>query len=94
MFRDAARKLAFQADYPEDALLDTPSVHIMGRDSVVVEGCRSVLLCCADRVSLDMGDYVLTIYGKRAVINSLSSARLVIQADITNIAFDRKGSGR
>lgn len=78
-------------DYPEDALFDSPGIHILGREGLSVEGCRGVLLCAEDRIVLDMGDFTATIYGSSLAIDELSIARLEITAQITALALDLKG---
>lgn len=90
---EAAHRLAKGVDYPEDALFDSPSIHILGREALSIEGCRGVLLCAEDRIVLDMGGFTATIYGSSLTIDELSVARLEITADITALALDLKGEG-
>lgn len=84
-------QFAHGVDYPVDSLLDTPSVHITGRDSIVVEGCKGVLFYSEARITLDMGAFSVSIFGRDIELENLSKIALAISGKISTIAYDAHG---
>jgi sporulation protein YqfC len=89
----AAVKLARGIDYPVDPFLDVPSVHITGRDAIIVEGCKGFLLYTENRLTLDMGDFTVSIYGSDIELQSLSRVELALVGRLSSITYDKKEGG-
>ena len=86
----AAVKLAQGMDYPIDTLLDTPSLHVTGRDAIVIEGCKGILLYDEKRITLDMGRFSISIYGREIELENLSKTELIIKGRVSTISYDAK----
>lgn len=84
----AVTKLAYGIDYPVDSLLDTPCMHITGRNDIVVEGCRGILLYTETKIALDLGKFSVTIHGREIEVKNLSKIGLSITGKISTIAYD------
>jgi YabP family. len=90
MAEKAAAKLARSMDYPADTLLDIPSMHVTGRDSVVVEGCKGILMYDDKRITLDMGTFAISVYGRDIELQNLSKIELMISGRVSTISYDTK----
>lgn len=92
--KEAVRRAAVSAargmDYPPEAVAAVPVVRIVGREDVYIEGCAAVLACLRERVSLDMGAFVVHIAGRGLVIRSLHSGDLILQGTVTSVTVDGK----
>jgi sporulation protein YqfC len=86
--RHKAQQLAMGMDYPVDALLDTPSIHLTGKNIMVVEGCKGVLLYTESKLTVDMGDYAVTVHGRGMVLKNLSKVELTVHGNISAITYD------
>ena len=83
-------KMAHGIDYPVDMLLDIPSVHITGRDHIVVEGCKGVLFYIDNKITLDMGKFSVTFHGTDIELKNLSPIELSMCGKISAVTYDSK----
>ena len=74
---------------PDAAFYRLPELEIRG-GSVLTDGCRRVLEFTPERVCLDMGRSVITLYGADLGIESLAGKRLSVTGRVTRIDFTRK----
>lgn len=86
-----AQRLARAMDYPPDAVADVPCVHITGLGDVLVEGCRGILACTADKLVFDMGAYTASVVGRALLIRELTKdGALSVEGRVAGVAFDGK----
>ena len=85
-----AKDFAKSIDYPADAFVDLPSVHITCRDDVVIESCKRILAIEDNKIVFDMGEYTVGLFGKDFVIQSLSKSGLCIEGTVATVTFDKK----
>jgi len=90
LVESAIVKMAHGIDYPVDTLLDVPSVHVIGRDNITVEGCKGILFYLDDKVTLDMGKFAVTFHGTNIELKNLSSVELSIRGKLSAITYDTK----
>lgn len=57
---------------------------------LTTEGCRKVLDFTPEKICLDMGDFLVTFYGKDLQIESLAGKRAILAGQITDISFRNK----
>ena len=57
---------------------------------MLTDGCRRVLEFTPERICLDMGRSVITLYGADLGIESLAGKRLSVTGRVTRIDFTRK----
>jgi len=88
---EAALKLAYAMDYPVDALYDTPSIHVTGRNQLTVEGCRGIRQFVEGRITLDMGKFSVTVHGVNIQLGNLSKTELTITGKISTVTWDDRG---
>lgn len=58
---------------------------------LTTDGCRRVLDFAAEIIRLDMGGFLVTLYGSELRIESLVGKRLVLAGRIGSIVFQSKG---
>lgn len=74
---------------PDAAFYRLPELEIRG-GSVLTDGCHRVLEFTPERICLDMGRSVITLYGADLGIESLAGKRLSVTGRVTRIDFTRK----
>ena len=57
---------------------------------ILTDGCRRVLDFGPDKISLDMGNFIVTFYGTELRIESLSGKRLILAGRLSSIVFQNK----
>lgn len=57
---------------------------------LTTDGCRRVLDFAPEKISLDMGNFLVTFYGTELRIESLSGRRLILAGKIRDISFRNK----
>lgn len=57
---------------------------------IATDGCRRVLDFTPEKICLDLGDTIITLYGTGLRIESFAGRRLVSSGQIRNIEFRRK----
>lgn len=57
---------------------------------LTTEGCRKVLDFQPEKITLDMGNFLVTFYGTELRIESLSGKRLILAGRIRDISFRSK----
>lgn len=57
---------------------------------VATDGCRRVLDFTPEKICLDLGDSVITLYGSGLRIESFAGRRLISSGQIRNIEFRHK----
>lgn len=77
---------------PEERFYRLPELELRGR-TVLTDGCRRVLNFTPERMELDMGRVVITLYGSGLQIESFSGRRLSVTGRIQRIEFTRKWGG-
>ena len=87
---EAVREMAHRMDYPIDAFLDIPSLHFTGMDSLVVEGCRSLLEYSDSRITFDLGDYTASLFGSGLMLGNLSGSAMNVTGAIRSLTFDKR----
>lgn len=58
--------------------------------TVLTDGCRRVLEFTPERISLDMGRFVITLYGTQLRIESLAGRRASVGGKVERIDFRQK----
>lgn len=74
---------------PDRAFYHLPELEIRG-GYILTDGCRRVLDFTAETICLDMGRFVITLYGAGLRIESLVGRRLSVSGQVTRIEFTRK----
>lgn len=80
-------------EQPAESFYRLPELQIRG-GSILTDGCRRVLDFSPERLSLDMGHFVITFYGQTLRIESFSGRRLNVTGKISRIDFLRKWEGQ
>lgn len=80
-------------EQPAESFYRLPELQIRG-GSILTDGCRKVLDFSPERLSLDMGHFVITFYGQTLRIESFSGRRLNVTGKINRIDFLRKWEGQ
>lgn len=80
----------FRAPAPDFYRL--PDLTIRG-GRVATDGCRRVLDFTPEKICLDLGRTLVTLYGEELRIESLAGYRLVAAGQIAKIEFSRKWKG-
>lgn len=57
---------------------------------VATDGCRRVLDFTPEKICLDLGDTIITLYGRQLRIESFAGHRLISTGQIHNIELRRK----
>lgn len=66
-----------------------PAFEVRGR-CLVTQACRKVLDFAPEKICLDMGNFIVTLYGGGLRIESLNGRRLLLTGRITAITFQNK----
>ena len=66
-----------------------PDLELRG-GRIVTDGCRRVLDFTPEKISLDLGRLVITLYGDALQIESLNGKRLVTAGHVRRIEFSEK----
>lgn len=74
---------------PESRFYRLPELEVRG-GMILTDGCRRVLDLTDQRLSLDMGRVVITLYGEALRIESFSGRRLSVKGRVARIEFVRK----
>ncbi len=90
MHRWYARDLFAQ---PAQDFYRLPELELRG-GCVVTDGCRKVLDFTPQKLCLDMGRLIVTLYGEELRIESLNGKRLVVAGRISRMEFTNKWEGR
>ncbi len=86
------RAFADSIDYPADAFISLPAVHIYGSDEAIIENCLGIVAVEESKILLDMGDFTVGLFGKELVIESLSKSGLCVSGALSALTFDRKAA--
>lgn len=97
MKRTSRRKTEKQAPVrlfgqPAPGFYRMPDLVVRG-GRVVTDGCRRVLDFTPQKLCLDMGSAIITLYGDALQIESLSNRRLIASGQIQRIEFAGKWKG-
>lgn len=57
---------------------------------LTTDGCRRVLDFAPEKICLDMGNFLITLYGTELQIESLAGKRLILAGKIKSITFQSK----
>lgn len=60
---------------------------------LATDGCRRVLDLTPEKICLDMGSFLVTLYGTSLRIESLCGKRLLLAGRFTGITFQEKWKG-
>lgn len=74
---------------PPSGFYQLPAFEIRGR-CLVTQACRKVLDFAPEKICLDMGNFIVTLYGGGLRIESLNGRRLLLTGRITAITFQNK----
>lgn len=74
---------------PSAAFYRLPEFSLRG-GYLTTDGCRKVLDFQPDKISLDMGNFLVTFYGAELRIESFSGKRLILAGRIQDISFRSK----
>ncbi|HJD21691.1 MAG TPA: sporulation protein [Candidatus Gemmiger faecigallinarum] len=74
---------------PDAGFYRLPELEIRG-GYILTDGCRRVLDFAPERLCLDMGRFVITLYGAGLRIESFAGRRLSVAGQVTRIDFTRK----
>ena len=77
---------------PEKDFYRLPDLVIRG-GMVVTDGCRCILDLTPQKISLDMGAAVITLYGENLRIESLARRRLLVAGTVRRIELEKKWKG-
>ena len=77
---------------PEKDFYRLPDLVIRG-GMVVTDGCRRILDLTPQKISLDMGAAVITLYGENLRIESLARRRLLAAGTVRRIELEKKWKG-
>ena len=77
---------------PEKDFYRLPDLVIRG-GMVVTDGCRRILDLTPQKISLDMGAAVITLYGENRRIESLARRRLLAAGTVRRIELEKKWKG-
>ena len=77
---------------PEKDFYRLPDLVIRG-GMVVTDGCRRILELTPQKISLDMGAAVITLYGGNLRIESLARRRLLAAGTVRRIELEKKWKG-
>ena len=77
---------------PEKDFYRLPDLVIRG-GMVVTDGCRRILDLAPQKISLDMGTAVITLYGENLRIESLARRRLLAAGTVRRIELEKKWKG-
>ena len=86
--------LGYGIDYPLDAAMDVPSLRIVDRSIVIVEGCKGLIDYRNDRITIDLGNYAVSVFGKELVMETLTKGSMNVIGKIMSVCFDLPGSVR
>lgn len=70
-----------------------PELELRG-GCVLTDGCRKVLDFTPQKICLDMGNLIVTLYGEELRIESLNGKRLVAAGHIRRMEFTGKWEGQ
>ena len=74
---------------PGPAFYTLPELELRGK-YLAAQGCRRVLEFSPDKICLDIGPTLVTLYGRALRIESLVGKRLILAGEVTHIEFRRK----
>lgn len=78
---------------PAQSFYRLPELELRG-GCVLTDGCRRVLDFTPQKICLDMGNLIVTLYGEALRIESLNGKRLVAAGRISRIEFTGKWEGQ
>ncbi|MEG0833431.1 MAG: YabP/YqfC family sporulation protein [Oscillospiraceae bacterium] len=90
VYKRAAEAVAEDLDFPIDSLFDEPVIHLTGRQRVEFECCKGITKYDDRVISIDMGDFIASVYGRQLIMQTLSRTNLVICGNITSVSLDGK----
>lgn len=74
---------------PPSAFYRLPDFEMRG-GFLTTDGCRRVLDFAPEKICLDMGNFLVTLYGAELQIESLAGKRLILAGKIKGITFQNK----
>ena len=74
---------------PPDNFYQLPELELRG-DCLLTDGCRKVLAFNPQRICLDMGDTLVTLYGQDLRIESFAGKRLILAGRFTQVELRNK----
>lgn len=77
---------------PPENFYHLPDLILQG-GYITTDGCRRVLDFTPEKICLDMGDAIVTLYGERLRIESFSGRRLICSGKVRSIEFGAKWGG-
>lgn len=77
---------------PPDGFYRLPEFSLRG-GCLATDGCRRVLDLTPEKICLDMGGFLVTLYGTSLRIESLCGKRLLLAGRFTGITFQEKWKG-
>ena len=97
MAEDRARKqkrpfkewLAVERDIPPELLSGGCFIEIRGRNSVVVRGCRRILVYSDTKVVLKMKKDIVSVEGKRLTCISYLAGAVSVEGFVDSVNFSR-----
>lgn len=78
---------------PEQEFYRLPDL-MLRSGHVATDGCHRVLDFTPEKLCLDLGDTIVTLYGERLRIESFSGRRLISAGLVSRIEFGRKWEGK
>ncbi|MGN0974819.1 MAG: YabP/YqfC family sporulation protein [Gemmiger sp.] len=70
-----------------------PELELRG-GAVLTDGCRRILVLETDKICLDMGRSIVTLYGDSLRIESYNGKRLAVCGKVTGIELSGKWEGQ
>lgn len=74
---------------PPAAFYRLPDFEMRG-GFLTTDGCRRVLDFAPEKICMDMGNFLVTLYGTELQIESLAGKRLILAGKIKSITFQNK----
>lgn len=75
---------------PPQYFYSQSAAHITGRRLVEIQGCRRVLEIEEGHLSLDMGRWILDLYGDRLMVRALEGRQAVVEGALNRAEFSPK----
>ena len=75
-------------DLPLDAVAGFPKVEVCGTNSALIENHKGILEYNDTLLSLNLGDYILNVYGTDLVITAMNENGLRLQGSISGLQYD------
>lgn len=80
--------LSRRLDIPREALPFGFGLSLSGREVLQVRGCRRILTCGKERISLALGKVVLCISGSGLICTAFEEQSVTVEGRITALCFE------